>query len=367
MTRGAIAAAGSALALAGALALPGAGLAEDVRVLILESPGPIRVGAARLEPARGGGLLVDGRKTGPRWQAPGAGPHRVGDLALRGRIDVERGESGLRVINRVPLEAYVAGTLGREVYHRWHPQTLRAQAVAARSYALHQRARRGGERFDVEAGTRDQVYGGIDAESSPVLEAVADTRHEVLTWQGEPILAAFHSASGGRSAGAEEVWGEALPYLRGRVVPNEDGSPDTYWREVIAGPTLARSLAPLGLRWGDVRMARVVERTASGRAARIELRGAPGPGGAPVAHVTGRELRGAIGEKVVRSTLFDIRPAAGGFAIVGSGYGHGVGMSQWGAQAMAERGADYRQILEAFYPGATLERLGESAVRRRSP
>jgi stage II sporulation protein D len=287
-------------------------------------------------------------------------------MRVRGRVAVERGAEGLRVINQVPLEAYLAGTLGREVYSRWHRVTLRAQAVAARSYALYQRARRAGEAFDVASGTTDQVYGGIEAETSSVLRAVADTRNEVLTWQGAPILAAYHSASGGRSAGAEEVWGQALPYLRGRAVPHEDGSPDTYWRARIAGPTLGRSLAPLGLRWGDVRMARVVERTASGRVARVELRGAPGPGGAPVAEITGRELRGALGESLVRSTLFEIRQVEGDFVIAGSGHGHGVGMSQWGAQAMAERGADYREILEAFYPGTTLERRG-SAVRRRSP
>jgi len=91
--------------------------------------------------------------------------------------------------------------------------------------------------------------------------------------------------------------------------------------------------------------------------------------------VTGRELRSALGEQRVRSTLFEIRREAGpagGFVIVGSGHGHGVGMSQWGAQAMAKRGADYREILAAFYPGATLTRLGgtssaTSSQHRRSP
>jgi stage II sporulation protein D len=272
----------------------------------------------------------------------------------------------LRVINDVPLEAYIAGTLGREVYSRWHPATLRAQAVAARSYALHQRARRTGEPFDLAATTTDQVYGGLDAENAAVREAVAATRSEILTWRGEPILAVYHSASGGRSAGAEEVWGEALPYLRSIEVKNEDGSPDTYWRTRIAGPTLARSFAPLGLGLQEIVEARVVERTASGRVAQVELTQV---GGRPV-RVTGRELRSAVGEQQVRSTLFEIRRErvapgrANDFVFVGSGHGHGVGMSQWGAQAMAERGADYREILAAFYPGATLERLGDTSLDR---
>jgi stage II sporulation protein D len=335
---------------------------EEVRVLLLESGAPIHVAGVRIAPDADG-LSVDGRRAGRRWVAPGPGPHRAGALRVRGRLAVERSETGLRVINDVPLEAYIAGTLWREVYSRWHPATLRAQAVAARSYALHQRARRIGEPFDLQATTTDQVYGGLDAENKAVRDAVAATRDEILTWRGQPILAVYHSASGGRSAGAEEVWGEALPYLRSIEVENEDGSPDTYWRTRIAGPTLARSFAPLGLGLEEIVEARVVERTASGRVAYVELTQV---GGRPV-RVTGRELRSAVGEQSVRSTLFEIRREPGGdFVLVGSGHGHGVGMSQWGAEAMAERGADYREILAAFYPGATLERLGDTSSGKRS-
>jgi stage II sporulation protein D len=317
--------------------------------------------------------VVSKKRIGPGFRATGVGSAVALLAAMSWGIALalplaasgEVLDLGLRVINDVPLEAYIAGTLGREVYSRWHPATLRAQAVAARSYALYQRARRAGDPFHVEAGTTDQVYGGLDAETPAVRDAVAATRDEILTWRGEAILAVYHSASGGRSAGAEEVWGKPLPYLRSRVVEHEDGSPDTYWRARVAGPTLARSLAPLGLGLGVIREARVVERTASGRAARVELRQDGGSG--PTVNVTGRELRSALGEQRVRSTLFEIRREAGDFVIVGSGHGHGVGMSQWGAQAMAERGADYREILAAFYPGTTLERRGESSRTRRSP
>jgi stage II sporulation protein D len=195
------------------------------------------------------------------------------------------------------------------------------------------------------------VYGGVRAENAAVARAVADTRSEVLTWNGEPILAAFHSASGGRTASAEEVWGESLPYLRSVAVDGEEVSPDTYWRVRLSRTNLGRALAPLGLELGAVREARVAERTPSGRAARIALSGSGGSG-----TVTARQLRSAVGDGVIRSTLFEIRDVGGDVVFVGSGHGHGVGMSQWGAQAMAERGADYRAILAAFYPGATLER-----------
>jgi stage II sporulation protein D len=254
------------------------------------------------------------------------------------------------VINRVPLETYVAGTLGSEVYSRWNADALRAQAVVTRTYALYQRARHGADGFDVEADTSSQVYGGVAAEDPAIARAVADTRSEVLTWHDEPILAAFHSASGGRTASAEEVWGEPLPYLQSTEIDDSD-SPDTYWRVRYSRTQLARALTPLGLVLGSVRDVRVVQRTASGRAANVVL---SGPGGS--GQVTGRALRSALGDSVIRSTLFEIRELAGDIVFVGSGHGHGVGMSQWGAQAMAERGADYRAILAAFFPGTTLER-----------
>jgi stage II sporulation protein D len=337
------------IALGAGIALAGAASGVELRVLLLEARGPVSIAGARVAPA-GSGLSIDGRRVGPQWVAPGPEPHRAGDQWVRGELAVERSGSGLRVINRVPLETYVAGTLGTEVYSRWDAETLRAQAVVTRTYALYQRAHNGAQGYDVEADTSHQVYGGVRAENPAVARAVADTRSEVLLWNGQPILAAFHSAAGGRTASAQEVWGSALPYLRSTDVEDVD-SPDTYWRVRYSRAQLGSALAPLGLQLGAVRTVRVAERTPSGRAARVELVGATGHG-----EVTARQLRAALGDSTLRSTLFEIREVDGDVVFVGSGHGHGVGMSQWGAQAMAERGAGYREILAAFYPGTTLER-----------
>jgi stage II sporulation protein D len=135
-------------------------------------------------------------------------------------------------------------------------------------------------------------------------------------------------------------------------VENEEDSPDTYWRASVTGTTLARALARLGLQTGPVREIRVVERTPSGRAYRVEVRGEDGN-----SWLAARELRTALGENVIRSTLFEVRPAENGFTFVGAGHGHGVGMSQWGAEGMARRGADYRRILATFFPGTQLSGL----------
>ncbi len=255
----------------------------------------------------------------------------------------------MQVINKVKLEDYVAGILGREVYPDWHRETLKAQAVVARSYALHQRAESDDQPFHVEAGTGSQVYGGVAAETPAIRAAVSATRGEFLAYARKPILAVYHSASGGRTASAEEVWGRALPYLLSLEVNDEQDSPDTYWRASISKTKLGRALDSLGIGIGLPRELQVLDRSRSGRALRVRIRGDKGN------HILeARALRVALGESVIRSTLFEIRPAQHAFVFVGSGHGHGVGMSQWGAQAMAQRGSTYREILQAFYPGTSL-------------
>jgi stage II sporulation protein D len=287
------------------------------------------------------------------WRLPGRGVLRADRLRVRGELEVRRTAGGLQVINQVGLEDYVAGTVGREIYVDWEPETLKAQAVVARSYALHQRARKLDEPFHVGAGTGSQVYGGVDAETPEVLMAVAATRGEYLAYHDMPILAAYHSASGGQTAGAEEVWGESVPYLVSVEVGEEDVSPDTYWRSSISRTKLGRALTKLGIQIGTPQEIWIVDRSPSGRALHLRVRGEKGE-----QKLEARALRTALGDAVIRSTLFEIRMREDAFVFVGSGHGHGVGMSQWGAEAMARSGASYREILETFYPGTSLVRGG---------
>lgn len=347
----------AAAALAAALvASPTGAVAEaSLKVLLREGDAPVRVQDARgqrftLSPTAHG-LRANGRPSGARWtRDSGPSGSLVADgVRVRGALEVARVPEGLRVVNRVPLEAYVAGTLGREVYPDWAAELMKAQAVVTRTYALHQRAREPEAAFHLRAGTRSQVYGGADAETPAVLAAAAATRGEYLAHDGEPILAVFHSASGGRTASAEEVWGQPLPYLVSVEVPFEEDSPDTYWRASISGTTLGRALGPPDV--GVIDDVRVLERSPSGRVLRVELQGERG-----ARTLDGRAVRTALGESVIRSTLFDIRKRDGVIVFVGSGHGHGVGMSQWGAQALALRGESYRQILARFYPGTVLRR-----------
>jgi stage II sporulation protein D len=324
-----------------------------IRVLLRETSAAVQVSGADGRTTRfaaaGAGLKVDSRTVGPVYRLHAALPMRAAGLRVRGTVEVRRAGKGLLVIAELPLEDYVAGTLGREAYRRWHPEALEAHAVVTRTYALHERALHARDPYHVRGDTGGQVYGGLDAELPEMVRATRATRGQFLAFGGSPILAVYHSAAGGMTASAEEVWGRAVPYLVSVEVEHEEESPDTYWRAAFPGTTLGRALAPVGVRVGPVREVRVAERSASGRAHRVRIRG---DGGEAV--LAARELRRVLGEGVIRSTLFDVRDAPEGFVFVGSGHGHGVGMSQWGAQAMATRGVGYREILAAFYPGTQL-------------
>jgi len=201
-----------------------------IRVLLMEADGRVRArdwraggGGAVVEPGPRG-LLADRRAVGDVWRLAGSGVVAVNQMRFRGELEFRRISNGMQVINEVALEDYVAGILGREIYPDWHPEMLKAQAVVARSYALHQRAESGGRAFHVEAGTGSQVYGGLAAETPAIRAAVSATRGEFLAYARKPILAVYHSASGGRTASSEEVWGRPLPYLVSLEVADEQDS-----------------------------------------------------------------------------------------------------------------------------------------------
>ena len=346
----------------------GAASAAEIRVLLVESSSPVelrsalavhRVGLAQ----KGAALAVDGRPAGSTWVAQDAGPWQVAGRRYRGRIVVHAASGQLSVVNHVDLEDYVAATVGGEMPASWPEQALRAQAVATRTYALYQRAlyqkplhQRAAQpqslHWDVRATEQSQVYRGIESETPRTRRAADSTRGEILTLAGQPILAVFHSTSGGRTASASEVWGKSVPYLGSIDVEYEDDAPFTYWRTVFAPETLSGLLAAAGSDLDRVDSLEVTGRTESGRVERIVAREA-----SRREVWSGDRLRSLVEGLGLRSRLFDIRPTPQGFAFVGSGFGHGVGMSQWGARELARRGASYQRILARFYPGAELSLL----------
>jgi len=293
----------------------------EVRVAHVASRAPVQVKAS-------GEIEVDGRF----WP---------GDLSL-----VPRPDGTMDVVNVVPLEAYVEQTVAGEVYADWPEEALKAQAVVTRTYALHERTRRQGEPFDLEASVISQRYTTRPAPGR-VRRAVAATRGEYISYQEKPILAAFHASSGGRTASAQEVWGAGLPYLQ-RLTSPDDASPDHFWSFEIPTRDLLAALSEAGLPVGSSPTVRVLQRSPSGRVRQLQIGDA---------RLSGRELRQVLGGRAIRSALFEVRLIDDRVRFLGSGSGHGVGLSQWGARELALRGKSYRAILDHYYPGVAHAKL----------
>jgi stage II sporulation protein D len=230
---------------------------------------------------------------GPLLLSPGAAPLQLDGRRYRGTLQVAETQKRLRIVNTVPLEQYLFGVVPREVPWRWPEETLKAQAVAARSYAL--AVRRTGT-FDLYADVRSQVYGGIDAEQATTTAAVLATAGEVLLHGGRVATTFFFSTSGGRTANVADVWptSSPVPYLVSVEDPYDSISPHHAWGPIPVAAARLRSV--LGVRGAlqDVR----TTTTPSGRVGHVI-----GIGSGGRRNVRAADVRTALG---LRSTWFDV-------------------------------------------------------------
>ena len=362
----------AALGAAGALlaADPGAArAAEMVRIAVatgqarvqLSGPGlsmallaegqeraPVEGGSAEVTLV-GDELTVNGRPADvPALSFTADGPVRVGALGLHGEVEVRRGAAGLDVIHAVPMEDYVAAVVEAEMPRGFPAAALRAQAVAARSFALAKKleAVTDGRAWHLGSTVLDQVYrAGHDPAARAAAEATAG---EVLAFDYEPVLAFFHSACGGRTESGKDALGKDLPYLRSVRCGRCGAAPKYRWTVRVPADELGRALGLPGPASG----VRVVARTATGRASRVEVAG----GGARLV-LAGAELRQKLGYDRLPSLAFEVRFSRGAATFAGRGSGHGAGMCQWGAAGFARAGRDYRWILAHYYPGTEIVRM----------
>lgn len=275
-------------------------------------------------------------------------------------IDHRKGKTKLTTVNEVMLEDYLYGVVPNEVSHSWPMEALKAQAVAARTFVLHDLKKHASEGYDVCATTHCQVYRGKQKENVRTNQAVDATKGEYLAYKGKAILSLFHASGGGYTENSENVWGKREPYLRG--VPDYNESP---WEVNVTLDKLSSVLKSCGKAVGEIREiklsklekqpVKVGDRGISGRVRTMTIEGERGS-----VQVSGNDMRSMLG---LKSTLFDIdkRTFKGkeseSFTIKGYGFGHGLGMSQWGAKAMAEKKKDYEEILKHYYSQVDIKKI----------
>lgn len=369
----------------------GVSVASEERFDILGADGNVLARAGALETWRfeavGGGRIT---ATGPRGrrvaeQQPPLTVRPAGDAGVsvdeasyRGSVLIRiASDGGLTVVNTLSLESYLLGVVPLELGVRPESEieAVKAQAVAARTYAVRNRGARNDLGFDFYATDADQVYGGRGEEDAVVRRAVEATRGEVVVYGGEPIMAFYHSTCGGRTANVEEVWGgEPVPYLQS-VSDAKPGGGDYcdisnryHWTESWTRDELledlGRGLAALaGRRAGspeEVRRLEIRERTSSGRVA--TLRVVTDDGTYDVHGDSTRRVLRPAPDRILNSARFELdgRVQDGqvvALTVEGGGWGHGVGMCQMGAVGRARAGQSYRDILRHYYRGTDIIRL----------
>lgn len=268
----------------------------------------------------------------------------IGDRWYRGTTRLVRQDNKITAINHVDLEQYLYSVVGAEAVSSWPIEALKAQAVAARSYALYKRNTTADSMYDVDTTVGTQVYKGLDSEYTTTHEAVNSTLGQIMTYNNQVILAAFHSSSGGYTENVEDVWSSPLPYLRA-VVDYDHESPVFEWQQIIPVSKIQSLVAGIG----KIRGLQPVEMTPRGRVITMQVMGDRG-----TATVSGKKLRKVLD---LRSTLFRVSTDGNNLQIKGRGFGHGLGLSQWGAYYLAKKGVGYHQILGHYYQNATLSEL----------
>jgi len=266
-----------------------------------------------------------------------------------GIVTLPDGNAGL--VNTLPIDAYLYGVLAKEVSPSWPAAAQAAQAIVSRTYALGKL--RPAAVYDVVASESDQDYAGIAGESVQGRAAIDATGGIVLTYAGAPAHVAYSSCCGGRTAAAADVWNTPYSYLPSIPDPNCEGSPGYAWQADLSVATIEDAFPACG----DIGTLRSVELIVTGDGERPK--GISLVGSTSTFATTPKALRGSLGAGLVRSTF--VRTAsvdAGGtsLALTGTGRGHGVGMCQWGAHAMAQNGSTANEILAFYFPGTEFGR-----------
>lgn len=407
--------------------------------------------------ARGSNIVIQGKSYASPVIVSSAHPIRCGKIGYEGELVLRAKAGRVTVVNRLDVEKYLRGVLGYEISPQWPMEVLKAQAVISRTYALHQMERRSAGEYDVCPTDHSQVYRGINVHSAATDRAIAQTRGQILTYNGALAQTFFCSDSGGATADVGDVWGKPVPYLKVRKEPFPSGSPKARWEAELTAGEIQNALAKKGKGVGAVSKIGIERRDAAGRATVLRFTGSSG-----TSVLSSAAFRTLVGAKKMRSTFFGFSPdgpaavngiepvqpqtvrraakrieydatpltedeeaqlktlieqkrfnvderldmmlyperrryflykalganapaaeraqpagrlaeqprnnlpsvrlessaslAGGSVTLYGRGWGHGVGLSQWGAKAMADRGWSAEKILEFYYPGTVIQK-----------
>ncbi|MFA5393761.1 MAG: SpoIID/LytB domain-containing protein [Candidatus Ratteibacteria bacterium] len=249
------------------------------------------------------------------------------------------------VVNQVELEEYVCGVLAGEISPSWPLEALKAMAVCARTFAANKVMTNFNNYYHLTSEVSDQVYRAGFLRNESFTRAVTETQGEVLTYDENLAQVNYCASSGGYTASSASVWGRDFPYLKALADPYSTEDPYNSWTLNLS---FADFLRALNL-YGTLKNVEISKRDESNRAQEVTI-------SLPDKDYkkSGKTLRDSLGNNRLCSTLFEVRMEDGRVVFTGHGWGHGVGLSQWGAKKMAEQGYTYDQILKFYFPGTIM-------------
>jgi len=281
-------------------------------------------------------------------------PQRSGKLFVNGSpyagsVLVKAKNGALSVVNEVDLEQYLQGVIPSEMPPDWPMEALKTQSVISRTYALYQKRNTKNGEYDLPASVLGQVYKGESVAHPRTAEAIEKTRGIIVTHKGNVALTYFHSTSAGPTEDADERWGIDYPYLKGVSCPLDFASPYFSWKKEIPLSNLEDVLNKSGV--GAIATLTPFSYSKAGRILRVRILHANGE-----TFLKAEDLRRLLGYQTLPSTHFKIDTFGKTLKISGMGWGHGVGLCQWGTKIMAERGLLFDEIVRYYYPGTELSR-----------
>jgi stage II sporulation protein D len=297
---------------------------------------------------------------------------RINGKSFRGKVQISSSGNSINIINVVNIEDYVKGVLAKELplgKNGENLEALKALAICVRTYAA-QKIKDGKIYFDLYADTRDQVYGGVDAENPLSNKAADETTNLILKFNGSQALIFYHSTCGGFTESSLNVFTkENIPYLNSV----EDGSepyckisPRFEWTETYSSELLISRLKNYSLIDNvnySLEDISIISRFNSGRVNEMEIIVVDEDREKKSIIIKGNEIRSVLrtadGKNILWSTLFDLSLKSNSVVLRGKGFGHGVGLCQWGAIALSRKGWNYEDILNHYYPGTETGNLND--------
>ncbi len=278
-------------------------------------------------------------------------PVNINNRMFNGNVQIIKSKEGkFTAVNLVELEDYIKGIMYHEASHYWPLDALKAQAIVCRSFAISQMQANVKKDYDVTNDVYSQVYGGSNSERYRTNKAVDESAGMILWYNGNVLPAYFHATCAGHTEDAGLLWNVNLEPLKGVVCVFCKDSPHSNWHSVLALSAIEEKLKSAGHKTGEIKDIAINGKDASGRIISLKIINET-----KETQISAKDFRNIIGPDEIKSTNFTLIMGKDDVVFEGLGWGHGVGLCQWGAYFMAKQGKDYQEILGHYYPGSSIK------------